>query len=148
MERIPDETTIDLREHGCRVARRGSPLSTTCVGSHKKMVTLAQLPPAEGDTWSINSSLRRGLFQLTLDGWENPVHGILDLWLDGKRLCEIDWRAKRTRERSHRIDVSVRWTGVHQLVGRCERSNADADRPTRHWVCLKRVRMLRLGPLS
>ena len=96
----------------------------------------------------INCPLRRGLARLTLHGWENPAHGVLDLWLDGKRLREVDWRAERTVERSHSIDVSVRWTGVHQLVGRCERSNADADRPTRHWVCLKRIRMQRLGPAS
>ena len=111
-------------------------------------MTLAQLPPAEGDAWSINCSLRRGAFFLTSEGWQNPAHGILDLWLDEKRLCVVDWRAERTVERSHSIDVSVRWTGAHQLVGRCERSSADADRPTRHWVCLKRIRMQRLGPMS
>ncbi len=102
---------------------------------------LAQLPPAAGDSWSVDLPLRRGLHRLTLDGWENPAHGILHLWVDGRRVAGIDWCGVRTRERSHSITVGVPWTGVHQLTARCERSSADADRPTRHWICLKRLRM-------
>ena len=76
---VPDTLTIDLRDHGSRTVQRGSPLSTTYVGSYKDKVTLAQLPPSAGDTWSIDLTLRCGVYQLALDGWENPAHGILHL---------------------------------------------------------------------
>ena len=112
-------------------------------------MTLAQLPPATGDPWSVDCSLRCGVYLLTFDGWENPAHGILDLWLDGRRVGEgIDWCGERTAERSHSIIVSARWAGAHQLVGRCNRSSADEARPTRYWICLSSVRARRLGPMS
>ncbi len=89
------------------------------------------------------------MYQLSLDGWENPAHGVLDLLADGRQVGEgIDWYCKRTRERSHSGIVEVNWTGLHKLMGRCDRSNADEDRPMRHWICLKRIRMQRLGPMS
>ena len=143
LDGVPDTLSIDFREHGSRLVRKGNPLSTTYVGSYKDKVTLAQLPPAAGDTWSVDLALRCGVYQLALDGWENPAHGILHLWLDGRLAGEIDWFCKRTRERSHSITVGMPWTGVHQLTAICERSSADADRPTRHWICLKRLRMQR-----
>ena len=145
---VPDAASIDLREYGTRRVRKGNPLSTTYVGSYKDKVTLAQLPPAAGDTWSIDLTLRCGVYQLALDGWANPAHGILHLWLNGRLVGEMNWLHKRTRERCHSVTVVVPWTGAHQLTARCERSSADMDRPTRHWVCLKRLRMQRLGPLS
>ena len=51
LDGVPDTLSVDLREHGSRLVRKGSPLSTTYVGSYKDKVTLAQLPPAAGDTW-------------------------------------------------------------------------------------------------
>ena len=112
-------------------------------------MTLAQLPPAADDSWSVDCSLRCGVHLLTFDGWENPAHGILDLWLDGRRMGEagIDWCGERTVESSRSIIVSVRWTGVHQLVGRCSRTSADEARPTRYWICLSRIHMQRQGPM-
>jgi hypothetical protein len=148
LDSVPDTMTIDVRDPASRTVRRGNPLSTTFVGSHEDKVTLAQLPPTEGDTWSVDLTLRCGMYLLALDGWENPAHGILHLWLDGRLAGEIDWRCKRTREHSHSLTVGVPWTGVHQLTARCERSSADADRPTRHWICLKSLRLRRLGPMS
>ena len=129
---VPDTLTIDLRDHGSRRVQRGSPLATTFVGSHEDKMTWAQLPPAEGDTWSVDLTLRCGVYQLVLDGWGNPAHGILQLWLYGRLAGEIDWRCKRTREHSHSITVGMPWTGVHQLTARCERSSADTDRRARH----------------
>ena len=60
---------------------RGSPLCTTYVGSYRDKVTLAQIPPAPGDVWCIDCPLRRGAYLMTLDGWENPAHGVLDTLL-------------------------------------------------------------------
>ena len=122
-----------MREHGSREIQRGSPLRTTYQGSHEDKVTLAQLPPAAGDSWSVDCSLRCGVYLLILDGWENAAHGIPDLWLDGRRVGEagIDWCGERTVESSRSIIVSVRWTGVHQLAASCSRTSADEARPTR-----------------
>jgi hypothetical protein len=92
LDGVPDTLTIDLRDHGGRTVQRGSPLGTTYVGAYKDTVTLAQLPLAAGDTWSVDLTLRCGVYQLALDGWENPAHGILHLWLDGRPAGQIDWR--------------------------------------------------------
>ena len=58
---VPDTLTIDLRDHGSRTVQRGSALSTTYVESYNNKVTLAQLPPAAGDTWSVDLALRCGV---------------------------------------------------------------------------------------
>ena len=145
LDRLPEALTFDLREHGSRRVLRGSPLCTTYVGSYTDKVTLAQVPPATGDTWSIDCSLRRGAYLVTLEGWGNPAHGVLDLFLDDRQIGIVDWFNDHTRERSRSIAVDVRWTGPHQLVGRCDRSNADEARPTRHWICLSGVHLRRIG---
>ena len=86
-------------------------------------------------------NLRRGAYLMTLEGWGNLAHGILDLFLDRRRIGSVDWFDDYTRERSRSIDFDVRWAGVHQLVGRCSQSNADEDRLTRHWICLSGVHL-------
>ena len=80
-----------MRMQGTRRVMRGSPLCTTYVGSYRDKVTLAQIPPASGDAWCIDCPLRRGAYLLTLGGWENPAHGVLDLFLDGRRIGSVDW---------------------------------------------------------
>ena len=77
--------------------------------------------------------------------FSSPAHGILDLFLDGRRIGTVDWFADYTRERSRSIVIDVRWTGVHQLVGRCCGSNADEVRPTRHWMCLSGLHLRRIA---
>ena len=124
-----------MRKQGTRRVLRGSPLCTTYVGSYRDKATLAQIPPTPGDAWSIDCSLRRGAYLMTLEGWGNPAHGILDLFLDGRRIGSVDWFDNYTRECSRSIDFGVRWTGLHPILGRCSQTNADADRPTRRWVC-------------
>ena len=59
---LPETASIDLL--------RGSPLCTTYVGSYKDKLTLAQIPPASGDAWCIDCSLRRGAYLMTLEGWD------------------------------------------------------------------------------
>ena len=109
-------------------------------------MTRAQIPPALGDSWSIDCSLRRGAYLMTLEGWGgSPAHGILDLFLDGRRIGSVDWFDDYTRERSRSIVFDVRWTGLHQLVGICSSSNADEDRPTQHWICLSGVHLRRIA---
>ena len=142
---LPAALTFDLRKQGTRRVLRGSPLCTTYVGSYRDKVTLAQIPPAPGDMWSIDCPLRRGAYLMTLDGWENPAHGVLDILWDGRCIARIDWVNDYTTERSRSIDFDVRWTGVHQLQGRCSLSSADEDRPTRHWICLSGVHLRRIA---
>ena len=69
MDCMPAALTFDLRARAARVLR-GSPMRTTYVGSYKDKVTLAQIPPASGDAWSIDCSLRRGAYLMTLEGWD------------------------------------------------------------------------------
>ena len=145
LDSVQEAQSFDMRKQGTRRVLRGSPLCTTYVGSYRDKVTLAQIPPAPGDMWSIDCPLRRGAYLLTLDGWENPAHGVLDIFLDGRCIARIDWFNDYTTERSRSIDFAVRWTGLHQLVGRCSETNADEDRPTRHWVCLSGVRVRRIA---
>ena len=142
---LPEALNFDLREQGTRRVLRGNPLCTTYVGSYTDRVTLAQIPPASGNAWSIDCSLRRGAYLMTLEGWQNPAHGILDVFLDGRHSGSMDWFNGHTRERSRSIAIDVRWSGPHQLVGRCNRSNADEARPTRHWICLSGVHLHRIG---
>ena len=144
---MPEALNFDLREQGSRRVLRGNPLCATYVGSYQDKVTLAQIPPASGDSWSIDCSLRCGAYVLTFEGWENPAHGILDVVLDGRHSVTVDWCSERTLERTQAITASVRWSGVHQLVGRCDRPNADEDRPTRHWICLSAVSLRRIGDI-
>ena len=79
---------------------------------------------------------------------ENPAQGILDLALDGNGLGSLDWCGPRTTKRSHRIDFLVRWSGVHRLLGSCDRSSADPSRATRYWMRLKRLRVQRVGSIE
>ena len=145
MDCMPETLNFDLREERWRRVLSGNPLCTTYVGSYKNTVTLAQIPPAPGDVWCIDCPLRRGAYLMTLDGWENPAHGVLDIFLDGRCIARIDWFNDYTTERSRSIDFAVRWTGLHQVVGRCSQTNADAGRPTRHWICLSGVRLRRIA---
>ena len=138
---MPETLNFDLRAERWRKVLSGNPSCTTYVGADRDKVTLAQIPPASGDAWSIDFNLRRGAYLMTLDGWCNPAHGILDLFLDGRRIGSVDWFDNYTRERSRSIDFDVRWTGLHQILGRCSQTNADADRPTRHWICLSGVHL-------
>ena len=79
---------------------------------------------------------------------ENPAHGILDLSFDGRSLGSLDWCGPRTARRSHRIDFLVRWSGTHKLLGSCDRSSADPSRATRYWMCLKCLRVQRVGSIE
>ena len=83
LDSVQEAQSFDMREQGTRRVLRGSPLCTTYVGSYRDKATLAQIPPASGDAWSIDCPLRRGAYLMTLDGWENPAHGALDIFLDG-----------------------------------------------------------------
>ena len=69
LDSLPAALTFDLRARTARVLR-GSPMCTTYVGSYKDKVTLAQIPPASGDAWCIDCSLRRGAYLMTLEGWD------------------------------------------------------------------------------
>ena len=141
LDSVQEAQSFDMRKQGTRRVLRGSPLCTTYVGSYRDKITLAQIPPASGDAWSIDCSLRRGAYLMTLEGWGNPAHGILDLFLDGRRIGTVDWFDDYTRERSRAIDFDARWTGLHQLVGRRSQTNADVDGPKRHWICLSGVHL-------
>ena len=144
MDCMPETLNFDLREERWRRVLSGNPLCTTYVGYYKNKVTLAQIPPAPGDSWLMDFNLRRGAYLVTLEGWGNPAHGVSDLSLDGRHSGTVDWCSEHTLERTHSITVRVRWSGEHQLVGRGDWPNAEKDRRTRHWICLSAVRLQRI----
>ena len=149
MERVPDETTIDLRRSDAVRADRGSPFATCYVGGHKDLVTLAQMPPSCGDAWSAHVCLKRGRYVLECSGWLNPAHGILDISLDGAQVgAGLDWCGARTAEHSHVLELLVKHTGPHVLSGKCCRSSSARDRRTRFWICLASIRLKRMGAES
>ena len=49
---LPEMLNFDLREQGTRRVLRGNPLCTTYVGSYQDKVTLAQIPPTQGESLS------------------------------------------------------------------------------------------------
>ena len=137
VENIPAACKVDLRRAGARTVERGRPFCNVYVGSLPHMVTQAQ-SPACGDEWSLAVPLRRGRYKLVCRGWLNPAHGILDLSLDGERATPsggFDWSGPRTVPHLFKAELDVAWSGVHRLVGRTSRTNA--DRPRRFWICLR-----------
>ena len=72
LDSVQEAQSFDMRKQGTRRVLRGSPLCTTYVGSYRDKITLAQIPPASGDAWSIDCSLRRGAYLMTLDGVGQP----------------------------------------------------------------------------
>ena len=100
MDCMPETLNFDLREERWRRVLSGNPLCTTYVGSYRNKVTLAQIPPAPGDSWLMDFNLRRGAYQMT--------HGILDLFLDGRCIGAVDWFDDYTRERSRSIVIDAR----------------------------------------
>eukprot|EP00973_Karenia_brevis_P076942 10684950-Karenia_brevis.AAC.1 len=131
------ECNIDCRRQGKRKVRQGSALRETFVGSDAHLSTQAQSPPACGDSWFVRVELKRGRYSLELDGWQNPSHGVLTLFFDGVLVGEFDWSGLRTERRSHGSELHVRWTGVHYIFGRTDRSNAVLSRKRRYWICLR-----------
>ena len=148
LDSMPDELSVDLRAAGAREVVQGSPLRSVRVGGRSSQKTLAQVPPAQGDRWCLDVWLQRGRYALSIDAWENPAHGFLDISLDGRPAAAFDFCGPRTVRCSHRSDVSVRWTGPHRLVGSCDRTSAGLDRATRHWICLRRLRLHRVAPVE
>ena len=146
MERIPDETALDLRRSGAVRRDRGSPFATCYVGGHKDLVTLAQSPPSCGDAWSAHVCLKRGRYALEIRGWLNPAHGILEISFDGAGVgAGLDWCGARTAEHRHVLELFVKHTGPHVLSGRCCRSTAARGRRTRFWICLASIELKRVG---
>ncbi len=146
LESIPSVSSVNLRRVGARTVERGSAFCRTLVGSIAHLVALAQNPPACGDEWSLDVELKKGTYSLEIYGWRNPAHGVLDLYLDGVTVTEaggFDWCGPRTTEHVCRATgIAVRWTGIHRLVGRTCRSNAEPGRRTRYWMCLSRIKFV------
>ncbi len=142
LESIPSVSSVNLKRVGARTVERGNAFCRTLVGSLAHLVTEAQNPPACDDAWSLDVRLKKGKYSLEISGWQNPAHGILDLFVDGVRVTPdagFDWCGPRTTEHVCRATgITVRWTGTHHVLGRTSRSNAEPRR-TRHWMCLSRI---------
>ena len=136
LEQIPEKTTVDLKRIGARAVIAGSKFCSVLVGSLPHLMTVAQCPPERGDEWTFQVMLRKGMYNVKVRGWRNPAHGVLDLFIDGAQVAELDFFGSRTVRHSYRIIVEVAYSGPHTIVGRTCRSNAEPTRSTRYWVCL------------
>jgi hypothetical protein len=139
LEDAPMRCEINCRRHEVRKVRQGSALRKIFVGSAAHLATQAQCPPACGDAWSARIELKRGQYNLELEGWLNPSHGVLSLFLDGSPLADFDWSSPRTQRCTHATQLHVRWTGVHCILARTDRSNAALSRKRRFWMCLRNI---------
>ena len=149
LETMPARCSIDLRRRGGRRVVRGSPIRSTCVGGYDAILTQAQLPPAQGDAWEHGVPLRKGMYTMIISGWCNPSHGLLDLWLCGFRITPpdgLDWCGERTTKQKCRAPgIRIPWTGIHRLLARVDRSNADPLRDNGFWMCLRHISFRREG---
>ena len=141
LEETPDTYSVNLRKAGGRAVVRGAEIESTAVGGCFCFMcqTRSQIPPAPGDAFCLPVRLRAGLYTVSLHGWRNPHHGILDLWLDGERLTSLDWCGARTEKHRYQLQASVPHTGEHTLYCCTERSSADQCLRARYWMCLSRV---------
>ena len=140
LDKTPTTLSLDFRQRDAVRVEQGSALCSTMVGGEEDLITLAQLPPRRGDAWSADVALQRGIYSLKIAGWRNPYHGVLDLFLDGKPVTPadgFDWSGPCTAPASHEAEVAIKWTGVHQLLGKTNRSKASRRRHKRFWMCLK-----------
>ena len=123
LEATPRRCALDLRRHLCTV-EAGSSFERVAVGGidHAEFRTRSQMPPAAGDTWSCKLALQTGDYALVAQGWRNPSHAILDLFLSGVRITPaegLDWCGPRTQKQTHHVRrVRVQYTGEHTLRAR------------------------------
>ena len=144
LENTPSACSVDLRHVDARRVEHGSVFCRIYVGRCAHLVTEAQDPPAGGDSWSLRVELKKGNYSLSVFGWRNPAHGILDLFCDGVRVTPasgFDWCGPHTACHVFRTAaIHVKWTGTHHLIGTTSRTNADGRRRTRYWMCLSRLK--------
>ena len=142
LEKTQTTAFISLQKTGARKIVHGAELCEILVGSNLHLITEAQDPPRCGDSWSLCVGLKKGRYTLQLRGWKNPAHGILDLFVDNVRATlagGLNWYAPSTIEHVFRMTVDVKWTGVHHILGRTSRSDAERHRQSRYWMCLKTI---------
>ena len=84
LDETPTRFQADLRKRGARQVLCGATFEDIEVGGQPWLRCLAQYPPAAGDAWTMEMNLQRGMYRVTLSGWCNPSHGILDLCLNDK----------------------------------------------------------------
>jgi len=108
--------------------------------------TVAACPPAHGDCWSLSVKLHRGCYRLTVSGWRNPHHGILDIAFDEEMLSPpdgLDWYMEATT-RPYTFPAmvfEVRTTGTHVLRGMTDRCNPGAL-GAKYWMCLESINIV------
>ena len=143
LEQTPRHLKYDLPEFGRRRRiLRGQPLDDIDVGSKLWLPCLAQYPPAQGDTWELDVQLQRGRYILSLSGWVNPFHGVLDLRLGDLQVAAWDWRAAATHEKTFSVRLEVHNTGTHTLRGETNRSTAPLQSEGHFWMCLRELRIV------
>jgi len=136
-----------------RVVLKGRPFCRIRVGGTSFFVRAQS--PAQGNRWSIPILLQRGDYSVNITGWRNPYQGILDLFLDGARITDmqgIDWSTHRGATLMYTAIlpvVKLSWTGAHQLMGEVFRTNSmqveSIDPMNAYWMCLQSLHFVRHG---
>ena len=148
LENMSSACSVNPKQPGVRTVLHGSDFGIIYVGSIRNMETQAQCPPACGDEWSVAIRLRKGRrYKLSVHGWQNPCHAILELFLDGLRVTPagFDWSGPRTVNLvCHATGINVRFSGEHHLLGQVVRSNAQPHRRARYWMCIKKIEFVEI----
>lgn len=142
----PSSFRLDLgsagfqRLPGVRLVRGARFVHPIYVGRIHERVTTAVDPPAKGDAWQASAPLRRGRYRVSVSGWLNPYHGILDLSLDGEVISGpegLDWFGLGAAEphTARHIDVFVPRTGSHTWLFETKRCN-ELTRNA-YWMCIR-----------
>lgn len=141
----PSSFRLDLssadfqRRPGVRLVRGARFVHPIYVGRIHEHISTAVEPPAKGDAWQASAALRRGRYRVSVSGWRNPYHGILDLSLDGEVISGsegLDWFGLGAAEphTARHIDVFVPCTGAHTWLFETKRCN-ELTRNA-YWMCL------------
>jgi hypothetical protein len=127
-----DETNKALR------VINGSDLKLTVVGGIPQCQTIAQIPPADGDSWAHSFWLQKGTFDLAVRGGCNPFHGHLKISLDGKEIGDQDWSSTATRFPVEKVikNIQIPHSGVHELVGVVAIATTVQQNANCSWMCL------------
>uniref|UniRef100_A0A7S0FK16 Uncharacterized protein n=1 Tax=Pyrodinium bahamense TaxID=73915 RepID=A0A7S0FK16_9DINO len=138
-----------LLESGAELLRGSSFEFPIYVGRAIDKVTTAVNPPACGDTFEVPMQLQRGRYLVSVSGWCNPYHGILDLMLDGVLVSGpegLDWCGEQTEHRCFApFAVEVEWTGSHRWRFTTSRKNEKSGKG--FWLCLQWLQVDPVDPV-
>jgi hypothetical protein len=115
----------------------GSKPGRCYVGGQRAMPSVAQLPPARGDSWQIPFEADGGAYDIKFIGGSNCHHGILSVHIDDTPLSTFDQYAlEDTYPTEHVLHWSGGQPGPHML--NCS-VNDKRTESQNYWICLRSI---------